>query len=233
MESHERVTMKIDDFKDIYTITSGFKPVEAKDKEFDYCIPLCNTEGYFIELGVWFARSLNYMAKNNPQYNFYGFDTFKGVKEIWETGGKTVDMSRFQISEIDMDGDSGLPKVEKNVTLIQGLFQDTLPAWLLKNEGPISFINMDPDIYSATIYALETLNERIIPGTIIRFDELCDWRDVNFPGFDRDKHHQTSIYSKWREGEWRALNEWLSNNNREIEPLWRNWHQSAGVRVIK
>lgn len=225
--------MNIEDFRDIHVITEGFKPVDSKDKEFDYCIPLCKSEGYFIELGVWFARSLNHMAKNNPQYSFFGFDTFEGINEIWDTGGKIVDMSRFQISEIDMDGDSGLPKVEKNVTLVRGLFQDTLPEWLQQNEGPISFINMDPDVYSATIYALETLNDRIIPGTIIRFDELCCWRTVGFPGFDKEKNHTLSLYTTWEEGEWKALNEWLLKYDRVVEPLWRNWHQAAGVKVIK
>lgn len=225
--------MNIEDFRDIHVITEGFKPVDSKDKEFDYCIPLCKSEGYFIELGVWFARSLNHMAKSNPQYHFFGFDTFEGLQEIWDTGGKKVDMSRFTISEVDMDRDTGLPKVKKNVTLVKGLFQDTLPTWLSENKGPISFINMDPDIYSATIYALETLNDRIVPGTIIRFDELCDWRDVNYPGFNKEQHHTISVYTTWREGEWKALNEWLSKYNREVEPLWRNWHQSAGVRVIK
>lgn len=225
--------MNIEEFRDIYVINDGFYPVDAKEKEFDFCLPICNAYGYFIELGVWFGRSINYMASKYPKYHFYGFDTFEGVKEIWETGGKKVDMSRFQISKVDMDGDSGLPKVKENVTLIKGLFQDTLTKWLEEHEGHISFINMDPDIYSATIYALETLNERIVPGTIIRFDEICDWRDVNFPGWDVNNNHQISIYTTWREGEWKALNEWLEKYDRQVKPIWRNWHQSAGVQVIK
>lgn len=224
--------MNIESFRDIHTITHGRVPMDSKYKEFDYCLPLCNPDGLFIELGVWFARSINYMAKSNPQYHFYGFDTFEGVDEIWDTGGKTVDMSKFTVAEVDIDSSTGLPIVENNITLIKGLFQDTLSDWKKDHPENISFINMDPDIYSATIYALNELNDQIVPGTIIRFDELSCWRTVEFPGFNENEHAQIAPYTTWEKGEWRALNEWLSNKNRKVEPLWRNWHQSAGVRVI-
>lgn len=36
-----------------------------------------------------------------------------------------------------------------------------------------------------------------------------------------------------KDGEWKALNEWMQKYDREVKPIWRNWHQSAGVQVIK
>lgn len=226
--------MNIEQFKDIKVITDGHIPLDSKFKEFEFCLPLCNPEGLFIELGVWQAASLNYMAGLYPEYKFYGFDTFEGVNEIWETGVKTVDMKFFKmINQELIDTNTGLPIVQDNITLIKGMFQDTLESWLEEHPGDISFINMDPDIYSATIYALETLNNRIVPGTIIRFDELSCWRTVDFPGFNKDQHKSISPYTTWEEGEWKALNEWLSKYDREAEPLWRNWHQSGGIRVTK
>ena len=225
--------MNIEEFRNVRTITDGHIPLDAKFAEFDFCIPLCK-EGLHIELGVWHAKSLNYMASLKPETHFYGFDTFDGVDEIWETGGKTVNMNRFKMTNKELiDPNTGLPAVRENITLIKGLFQDTLEDWLAEHPGEISFINMDPDIYSATIYALETLNDRIVPGTIIRFDELSCWRTLDFDGYEKDKHANISAYTTWEEGEWRALNEWLSKYNREVEPLWRNWHQSGGVRIIK
>lgn len=226
--------MNIQDFENVRVITDGRIPLDAKFAEFDFCIPLCKEDGLFIELGVWHARSLNYMASLKPEVHFYGFDTFDGVDEIWETGGKTVDMNRFKMTNKELiNPDTGLPAVRNNVTLIKGLFQDSLKTWLDKHPSNISFINMDPDIYSATIYALETLNDRIVPGTIIRFDELSCWRTLDYHGYEVDQHANISAYTTWEEGEWKALNEWLSKYNREVEPLWRNWHQSGGVRVIK
>lgn len=226
--------MNIEQFRDVEVITEGFYPVETKEKEFDFCLPLCDNKGYFIELGVWQGACINYMASSYPQYHFYGFDTFDGVDEIWETGRKIINMKQyFQVSEDYIDHSTGLPKVHENVTLIKGLFQDTLDDWLQEHEGHISFINMDPDIYSSVIYSLEKLNDRIVPGTIIRFDELSCWRTVGFPGYVEGKNHTLLPYTRWEEGEWKALIEWMEKYDREVKPLWRNWHQSAGVEVIK
>jgi len=226
--------MNIEEFKDIHVIEDGHVPLEAKYKEFEYCMPLCNDNGLFIELGVWQALSLNYMAKLRPDTHFYGFDTFDGVDEIWETGGKTVYMDRFTMQSEDLiDSETGLPKVRDNITLTKGLFQDTLESWLKSHPGNLSFINMDPDIYSATAYSLDILNDRIVPGTIIRFDELSDWRHLGWFDWEKAGKHRISYYTTWLEGEWKALNEWLNKYDRQVEPLWRNWHQSAGVRVIK
>lgn len=226
--------MRIEEFKDIHVIDDGYIPLEAKYKEFEYCMPLCNEDGLFIELGVWQAKSLNHMAQLRPETHFYGFDTFEGVDEIWETGDKTVDMRFFTMRDHALvDPNTGLPSVEDNVTLIKGMFQDTLEEWLKDHAGPISFINMDPDIYSATSYSLDILNDRIVPGTIIRFDELSDWRYLKWFDWEKAGKHSIKYYTTWDEGEWKALNEWLVKYDRKVEPLWRNWHQSAGVRVIK
>ena len=234
MAAYERVTMNIQHFEDVHVITHGHIPIDSKFKEFDFCIPKCNDDGLFIELGVWHAKSLNYMAGLKPEKQFYGFDTFEGVDEIWETGVKTVDMNWFTMRNKELiDPDTGLPAVRDNITLIKGMFQDTLNDWLDNHPDNISFINMDPDIYSAAIYALETLNDRIIPGTIIRFDEISCWRTLGYHGYDKDQHASISAYTTWEEGEWKALNEWLSKYDREVEPFWRNWHQSGGVRVVK
>lgn len=220
-------------FEKVHVVTQGETPTENKFAEFDYCIPLCD-EGVFIELGVWFGRSISYMAAWNPDKHFYGFDTFEGVDEVWETGGKTLDMKRFFVKDPDnINPDTGLPKVPDNVTLIKGMFQDTLEPFIettLKDQK-LAFINMDPDIYSATKYALETLNNNIKPGTIIRFDELSDWAHLGWNwGLGKPTY---APYSKWKEGEYKALVEWLWEFDREVEPLWRNWHQAAGVKVVK
>jgi len=229
LESYERDFMNISDFKNVKVIDAS--DVLDINKQFEYheCISQANRDGLFVELGVYFGRSISYMAENNPDLHFYGFDTFEGLDLVWDIGSKKIDMKKFHVTDPDnIDTNTGLPKVPSNVTLTKGLFEDTLEPWLNKIEGNISFLNMDPDIYSAAIYALETLNDRIVPGTIIRFDELTDWRDVGY-----SNKRGLSVYTTWREGEWKALNEWLKKYNRVVQPLWRNWHQAAGVKVIK
>lgn len=235
--------MKIDYFKDVhiigpwdwdasqhnvndYAVPSGKSEFyTTKYAEYDFSVPKSFEDGLFIELGVFKGRSIKYLGKNWPQFHWYGFDTFEGVNEIWEMGGKQIDMNRFH---------TDIPIVPENVTLIKGMFQDTLLDWANYADQKIGYINMDADIYSATAYALDVLNPWIVKGTIIRFDELSDWRILGYESNQEImKLPPDTKYTKWKEGEWKALLEWLKQYDREVVPLWRNWHQSAGVIVTK
>jgi hypothetical protein len=128
-----------------------------------------------------------------------------------------------------------IPSMPKNCSLVIGTIQETLENWKFTvNYKPISFLNLDMDLYSSTIFALESLNEMIIPGTILRFDELTDWVDI---GIETDqsilKFFPKIRYKEWRKAEWKALSEWLKTHNRRVKPLWRNWYHSAGLIVIQ
>merc|ERR1712087_704292 len=69
---------------------------------------------------------------------------------------------------------------------------ESLPPFLASHSGPVSFIHVDSDLYSSAISVLQLLTPRIQPGAVLVFDEL-----INYPGF--------------REGEMRALYEWLES----------------------
>ena len=214
--------MEIEAFRDIHVIEDE---LESRFREFDYCIPMVEPDGFFLEFGVWKAKSINYMASLKPENHFYGFDTFEGVAEEWVyTDQKNVNMKKFSC-------DGRLPDVLPNVTLVKGLFQETLPDWkeqVLKDQK-ISFINADADLYSSTKYFLSELNENIVTGTIIRFDEISDWRYLKYGTGKKSKNR----YTKWQEGEWKALNEWIQEYDREVQPLWRSNQYSAGVKVVR
>ncbi len=64
------------------------------------------------------------------------------------------------------------------------------------------------------------LTDRLVPGSVMLFDELSDW----FPGGGR--------YTKWREGEWRALTEWCAETGRAVRPCLRGPRFSAAVEVV-
>ena len=66
-----------------------------------------------------------------------------------------------------------------------------------KNNEPVCFMNIDCDLYSSTKQVLCILNELIVKDTLIRFDDFFD--------------SPINPYSKWLEGQWRALNEWTQN----------------------
>ena len=65
---------------------------------------------------------------------------------------------------------------------------------------------MDCDIYSSTVTILDELNQLIPPGCIILFDDL-------YP-FHGEQH-----YPNWKDGEFKAINEWLDKYDRKIEVI--------------
>ena len=78
-------------------------------------------------------------------------------------------------------------------------------------------MHIDSDLYSSCKTILESLNAKIVPGTVIVLDELCDWLDQG-------------VYERWKEGEWAALSEWLHNYGREVQVLSRtDWIEGAVV----
>lgn len=148
--------------------------------------------GLFVEFGVADGSSLNFIARllqgrdpGKPAPRVFGFDSFQGLPERWAG----IEIGTFAQSE--------LPSVETNARLVVGMIQDVLTGFLANHEGPVSFIHMDTDLYSSCRYVLEELlrNHRLVPGTIVQFDEL-----YNYPNWFQD-------------GEYRALTELLPSGS--------------------
>ena len=113
-----------------------------------------------------------------------------------------------------------LPEVRKNVQLIKGFFDVSLPEWLRQAElKQISLLHVDSDLYSSAKIVFDNLNDYIVEGTIIVFDEFYPW------GRKR--------YETWAEHEYKAFCEWIETYHREFEILYRNNHQQCSIRVTK
>lgn len=233
METIERAAMTLDDWLNVELIdTPGDDRWVNYRKEFEYCMPLCCDEGMFLEFGVYQGRTINICSDLRPNNHFYGFDSFEGLPENWKLADTnkhsritSVDKGHFAVDE--------LPQVNDNVTLIKGFFDVSLDPWIyqhLDNQSTISWLHIDSDLYSSAKCVLNKLNKYIAPGTIIRFDELVDWR---LAGFKNTFAHEKpkSKYSLWGDGEWKALIEWIETYDRKVKPLWREWHQGAGLIV--
>jgi hypothetical protein len=80
-------------------------------------------------------------------------------------------------------------------------------------------LHMDADIYSSTKEVLMSLNDQIVIGTVITFDELCNFR-------------LSGKMSRWQDQEFLALIEWLEENKREVKVLNRNWAYQASCIVV-
>ena len=145
-------------------------------------------DGMLVEFGVWTGRSLNHIARRFPDRTVYGFDSFEGVPDPWIFREKAF-------RDIP-----AIPAVGENVELVQGWFDVTIPAFLDIHAGPCAFINIDSDVYSSAKTIFDCLGDRIIPGTVIFFDEF-----FNYPG--------------WKTGEFKAWTEFVEDRHVKFEYL--------------
>lgn len=172
-----------------------------------------NFQGHHLEFGVHAGATLNFLAASFSETKWWGFDSFEGLPERWNRsadGKRHSEKGDFAIAKP--------PRIEPNAELVIGFFEDVLNTWMQQNPGHISFIHIDSDLYSSAKTILWTLNDRIVEGTIIVFDELRDWSEQG-------------VYELWRSGEWKALDEWIVERGREIEPLARTDWIEGSIRV--
>ena len=145
-----------------------------KQDMWDCAISKIKIDGLLAEFGVFEGDSINYLSKLVYPKTIFGFDSFFGLEEDY-----ALDHPKGGFNK-----DGKLPEVNSNVCLIQGSFSKTLKGWLDENKGVFSFINIDCDTYNSTSTVLNLLGpERIVPGTMILFDEYFGfhgWEDHEF-----------------------------------------------------
>ena len=217
--------LNIEDFFSVPKIDSPTAQVftDTYRDEFQFCKVETGVEGLVMEFGVFEGRSINEMARVWTDQQIYGFDSFEGLPEDWDLGdGLVFTKAKYNVGGV-------LPDVPDHVTLIKGFFNESLPGWWDANKNRISVLDVDSDLYSSAIFILETLNDYLLPGAIVRFDELCDWRLFDL----QETRPPSQKYVTWPEHEWKALNEWISKYDREVVPLARNYAFSSIVRIIK
>lgn len=118
----------------------------------------------YLEFGVHMGTSFKHWVERakHPEAEFHGFDSFEGLPETFD--------AVYQAGHFDVGGktpDIDDPRVHWHV----GWFEDTLPTFTVP-VGKRLAITLDADLYSATKLVLATLDEHIVPGTLIYFDEL-------------------------------------------------------------
>jgi hypothetical protein len=230
--------MKISEFVDVKKfkfIPEDKNTNDVRLRELDWLAPYIGDWGYNLEFGVFNGVTISCLATARPDLEFHGFDSFEGLPSDWDMGSKHVKADAF-------DRKGVMPEVPDNVKLWKGWFSQTIMDWLIhvSEEGytkphlrkNISFLHVDCDVYSSTKTVLDDLNKWIVPGTIIRFDELSCWRNVfkeASPTGPANRVH----YTTWRDHEWKAMNEWLETFDRKIIPISRNWFQGATVMVTQ
>lgn len=140
----------------------------------EYSLSAAKVDGHYLEFGVFTGGTIRFMAKRVGGRTIHGFDSFEGLPEAW---------SGFNLGGGAFDVKGRLPRVPANVQLHRGWFETSLPRWLEPNLGPAAFIHIDCDLYSSTKTIFTLLADRIVPGTVILFDEY-----FNFPNWERHEY---------------------------------------------
>lgn len=118
----------------------------------------------YLEFGVAGGESMRYWSKllRNPASVLHGFDSFEGLPTDWildvpaghfSTGGRPP--------EIDDD----------RVGFSKGWFEETLPEYDVPGHDAL-IVNVDADLYSSTVTVLDAVEEHLVPGSLLYFDEF-------------------------------------------------------------
>lgn len=132
------------------------------------------TDGFVLEFGVFSGKTTNYIAAKKDWF-VDGFDSFEGLPEAWRDGYPEAKFKR-----------DSLPDVAENVELHVGWFDVSIPKFLTEraqDKRPISYLHIDCDLYSSTKTIFDNLGHKIVPGTVIVFDEY-----FNFDGWERGEY---------------------------------------------
>jgi predicted O-methyltransferase YrrM len=138
-------------------------------------------DGLILEFGVASGRTINHISSLTDQA-VYGFDVFSGLPEDWRTGFVKGTFAQ------------SVPKVNENVELVVGLFDETLPKFTANLRERVSLLHVDCDLYDGTKTIFRELSSFITAGTVIVFDEY-----FNYPG--------------WEVHEFKAFQEFVASSN--------------------
>lgn len=179
------------------------QPVGSWRQVHDIAIPHARLEeGMVLEFGVFSGATVNYLAARTG-WQIDAFDSFEGLPETWRGGYPKGTFAR-----------GTLPKVAPNVSLHVGWFADRLPPFLAADSRPVRYLHVDSDLYSSARTIFIHLRNRILPGTVIVFDEYFN-------------------YDGWLQGEFHAFQEFVADTNLGYEYLTYNHrHQQVAVRIL-
>ncbi len=166
------------------------------------------SEGLILEFGVHSGETVNHISAIFENRPVYGFDSFHGLKEDWR-GHHNMAAGSFDLGGV-------LPKVNGNVHLIKGWFDQSLPSFFVQfANARIAFMHVDSDTYEASKVIFENVGKCLAVGSVIVFDEYLNYRG-------------------WRIGEYKAWQDACATLGIEYEYLGFCIHgEQVAVRVTR
>lgn len=153
---------------------AGLPMLGSAARVFAFALEHAKVDGLVLEFGVYNGKSIRLIA-SMVQGTVHGFDSFEGIPEAWNHEARGSYSTRGR-----------LPDVPGNVQLHAGWFDASIPPFLARESGPVRLMNIDCDLYSSTRDVLTLFAKRIVPGTVLVFDEYfgnLSWRDDEYKAF--------------------------------------------------
>jgi hypothetical protein len=164
---------------------------------FSHCFPHVKLEGLWLEFGVFKGGSIGTIASCNPSHTIYGFDSFEGLPEHWNAENPKGKFSLQGVipSKIfrGVNVIHGKPYREwnDNIKLIKGWFVDTLPGFTAEHPENVAFLHIDSDLYSSAKTIFKAFAGKIVPGTVICFDDWC-----GYPA-NKNRDHEIKVFAEF------------------------------------
>lgn len=138
----------------------------------EHALSLVSIPGFHAEFGVYKGETLTFIAQRIDCV-VYGFDSFEGLPGDWFLG---VRKGHFSLNGEPPQ----LSIMQNNFRLLKGWFHNSLPMFTSQIEDRAAFIHIDCALYDSAKTVLDSLADRIVPGTVIVFD-----RYFNYPGWQK------------------------------------------------
>lgn len=149
----------------------------------EFALSHVKVDGFFAEFGVFKGETLTFIADRIDRV-VYGFDSFEGLPDDWFLGvGKGYFSLQGQLPQLRAS--------QQNVRLVKGWFNESLPQFTAQIAEPAAFLHIDCDLYESTKTIFDALADRVVPGTVILFDEY-----FNYPGW---QNHEIKAFKEFCE----------------------------------
>lgn len=134
--------------------------------------------GDVVECGVWKGGMSIFLSKLFPDKKIWVCDSYEGCQDPnlgkyqYESERHSLGMYAISLEEVKNNFAKYKALDDSRVSFLKGWVRDTLRPEVCEIRN-ISLLRVDVDSYSATMEVLEYLYDKVVPGGMIIFDDIC------------------------------------------------------------
>lgn len=142
--------------------------------------------GDIIEFGIYRGGWINFfcetLERRNWVRNVWGFDSFEGLPKPDEKLDQTSFWTEGMYSaSYDVVTAFLRPDQRPYLHLVKGWFNETLTRPPATSIEKVAYVRIDCDLYSSTLDCLKFLDNRLVDGSILVFDDWMFTRELSGP----------------------------------------------------